>query len=89
MFLHADSEDCDQTGWMPRLTRVFAGRTATLLVLSCRGSYSFRLIPSLTQLSTQISNETETEVSFSLYEPFTWIQILLYFLDGAYRTFSE
>ena len=28
----------DQTGWMPRLIWVFAGRTLTLLVLSCRGS---------------------------------------------------
>ena len=27
MFLHADSEDSDQTGRMPRLIRVFAGRT--------------------------------------------------------------
>ena len=27
MFLHADSEDSDQTGQMPRLIRVFAGRT--------------------------------------------------------------
>ena len=26
-FLHADSEDSDQTGWMPRLIGVFAGRT--------------------------------------------------------------
>ena len=32
-FLHADSEDSDQTGRMPRLVWVFAGRTATLLVL--------------------------------------------------------
>ena len=38
-FLHADSEDSDQTGRMPRLIWVFAGRTATLLVLSYRGSY--------------------------------------------------
>ena len=38
-FLHADSEDSDQTGRMPRLIWVFAGRTPTLLVLSCRGSY--------------------------------------------------
>ena len=38
-FLHADSEDADQTGRMPRLIWVFAGRTLTLLVLSCRGSY--------------------------------------------------
>ena len=38
-FLHADSEDSDQTGQMPRLIWVFAGRTVILLVLSCRGSY--------------------------------------------------
>ena len=38
-FLHADSEDSDQTGRMPRLIWDFAGRTLSLLVLSCRGSY--------------------------------------------------
>ena len=38
-FLHADNEDSDQTGRMPRLIWVFAGRTFTLLVLSCRGSF--------------------------------------------------
>ena len=27
MFLHTDSEDSDQTGWMPRLIGVIAGRT--------------------------------------------------------------
>ena len=37
-FLHANSEDSDQTGWMSRLIWVFAGRTVTLLVLSCRDS---------------------------------------------------
>ena len=37
-FLHADSEDSGQTGRMPRLIWVFAGRTLTLLVLSCNGS---------------------------------------------------
>ena len=37
-FLHADSEDSDQTGWMHRLIWVFAGRTLILLVLTCRGS---------------------------------------------------
>ena len=36
----AHNEDSDQTGQMPRLIWVFAGRTATLLVLSCRGSNS-------------------------------------------------
>ena len=38
-FLHADSEDTDQTGWMPRLIWVFAGRTVILLVLSWGGSF--------------------------------------------------
>ena len=37
-FLHADHEDSDQTGRMPRLIWVFVGRTATLLVLSWGGS---------------------------------------------------
>ena len=37
--LHADSEDPDQTGRMPGLIWVFAGRTLTLLVLSWGGSY--------------------------------------------------
>ena len=36
----AHSEDSDQTGRMTRLIWVFAGRTAALLVLSCRGSYA-------------------------------------------------
>ena len=34
----AHSEDSDQTGRMPRLIWVFAGRTLALFVLSCRGS---------------------------------------------------
>ena len=33
------SEDTDQTGWMPRLIWVFAGRTVILLVLSWGSSY--------------------------------------------------
>ena len=36
----AHSEDSDQTGRMPRLIWVLAGRTITLLVLSCRGSFN-------------------------------------------------
>ena len=40
-FLRANSEDSDQTGRMLRLIWVFAGRTAILLVLSCRGSDYF------------------------------------------------
>ena len=37
----AHSEDSDQTGRMPRLILVFAGRTLILLVLSCHGSNLF------------------------------------------------
>ena len=40
-FLHADSEDSDQTGRMPRLIWVFARRILTLLVLSSRGSFKW------------------------------------------------
>ena len=36
------SENSDQTGRMPRLIWVFAGRTVTLLVLSCCGSFVLR-----------------------------------------------
>ena len=38
-FLHADSEDSDQTGRTPRRIWVFAEHTLILLVLSCRGSF--------------------------------------------------
>ena len=38
-FLHVDSEDSDQSGWMPRLIWVFAGRTIILFVLSWGGSF--------------------------------------------------
>ena len=45
-FLHADREDSDQTGRMPRLIWVFAGPFTILLVLSRAGSFSiaFRII---------------------------------------------
>ena len=39
VFLHANSEDSDQTGLMPRLIWVFPGRTVILLILSWGGSY--------------------------------------------------
>ena len=42
-FLHAESEDSDQNGRMPRLIWVFTGRTLILLVLSWRGSYGLTL----------------------------------------------
>ena len=42
--LHADSEDSDQTGLMPRLIWVFTGRTITLLILSWGGSFVFSVL---------------------------------------------
>ena len=50
-FLHADSEDSDQTGRMPKLIWVFVGRTEILLVLSCRGSNHWRRRDSLNCMS--------------------------------------
>ena len=52
-FLHADSEDSDQTGRMSRLIWVFAGRTVTLLVLSCRGSCVY-----VSNFKEVVNNET-------------------------------
>ena len=40
----AHREGSDQTGWMPRLIWVFAGRTVILLLLSCHGSCSFVIL---------------------------------------------
>ena len=39
----AHSEDSNQSGLMPRLIWVFAGRKVTFLVLSCRGSSKCRI----------------------------------------------
>ena len=36
MFLHGDSEDSDQTGRMPKLIGVFAGRTCHIVCRFCR-----------------------------------------------------
>ena len=39
MFLHADSEDSDQTGGCPDLSESLLGARVILMVLSCGGSY--------------------------------------------------
>ena len=54
-FLHADNEDSDQTGRMSRLIWVFAGLTATLLVLS-RGDSNLLLM--FLKLCIQFGNAT-------------------------------
>ena len=56
IFLHADSEDSDQTGRMPRLTWVFAGRTCHFVGFVTRRLISLWLIlfVSLFNLSKKI-----------------------------------
>ena len=49
----APSEDSDQ----PSLIWVFAGRTVTLLVLSCRGSNFLSFTPGLTMTGTEYVNQ--------------------------------
>ena len=63
-FLHADSEDSDQTGRMPRLIWVFAGCTVTLLVLSCRGSFHYIFSKDLCCLSHNHNFRSDTWRAF-------------------------
>ena len=53
-FFHADSEDSDQTGPMPRLVWVFAGCTVILLALSWGGSFTFTCLHELLKLGVNI-----------------------------------
>ena len=55
----AHSKDADQTGRMPRLIWVFAGRTVILLVLSCCGSYDDFSVPCLLNMMLNILNLCE------------------------------
>ena len=48
-FLHADSEDSDQTGQMPRLIRVFAWRTCHFVGFVMRRLNHFQTLPSKEQ----------------------------------------
>ena len=69
-FLHADSEDSDQTGWMPRLIWVFAGHTLILLVLSCRGSYvHFKFISRIHTFFLSTICKAEKKMSCFLIDP--------------------
>ena len=66
-FLHADSEDSDQTGRMPRPIWVFAGRTVILFVLSCCGSIYYEILqPDLAETSgwSMLKNVKETNLIF-------------------------
>ena len=63
-FLHADSEDSDKTGRMPRLIWVFGERTLTSLVLSRGGSNLIRA------LQLWPSGETAKTLKKMLFEDF-------------------
>ena len=68
-FLHVDSKDSDQTGWMPRLIWVFAGCTCNIVgfvtrrlkCLVCKGEY-------VTHCSTAIPPDVAPGPDM-LYEP--------------------
>ena len=68
-FLHAYSEDSDQTGRMPRLIWVFAGRALTLLVLSCRGSYCSTSGRGVCMVSQYFCPETKLQMSRRTTKP--------------------
>ena len=51
------SKDSDQTGWMPRLIWVFAGCTATLLVLSRGGSLDCCILKRYTVMIQNIQTD--------------------------------
>ena len=71
-FLHADSEYSDQTGRIPRLIWVFAGRTHTLLVLSCHGLISVIKYLSYKPSANRVGRKCKT--------PHTCIREILIFL---------
>ena len=55
----------DQTGRMPRLIGVFTGRTAILLVFSCRGSYQFvRGVFIYTKPMVEMASEFELDYTY-------------------------
>ena len=63
----AHSGDSDQTGRMPRLIWVFAGRTLTLLVLSRGGSYLHCFSGSRDWLQFQFLPDSNTTYQILLY----------------------
>ena len=85
-FLHGTAKT-DQTGWMPRLIWIFAGHTATLLVLSCCGSvlsccgsiFTYLAIITL-QTMTDVSGNPEDERHCEFYDqPWSHEAVCRYF----------
>ena len=53
-FLHADSKDSYQTGWIPMLIWDFAGHTGHFVVLSCSGPFLFYINFSFTVVNKTV-----------------------------------
>ena len=62
-FLHADSEDSDQTGWMPRLIRVFAGRTCHFVGFVMRWLICFAMKLTITKTNTDIIELSHAKIN--------------------------
>ena len=82
----AHSDDSDQTGRLPGLIWVFAGRTLILFVLSCRGSHYgkvFQILLKLKLYSVSLDAHT-TKIIFTVL---AWlINIEMHLLD---KTWTE
>ena len=82
---------------MPRLIWVFAWRTVTLLVLSCRGSYSvewaIKLIIIINQSCGLVENSRDTERPFDCYWGvgvlYSGLEVLLFIFCDAILSFTK
>ena len=63
-FLHVDSEDSDQTGWMPRLIRVFNGRTCHFVGFVMRRLIYLTSVRKLGELTERFSQAHVAIVTF-------------------------
>ena len=93
----AHSEDSDQTGRMPRLIWVFAGRTLILLVLSCHCSYStclryfttyLRYLITSLDILLQTSDVDTAHISIFLRYPSTCLRYCVLHLHASDIVFS-
>ena len=82
--LRADSEDSDQTVRMPRLIWVFTGRTLTLLILSCPGSYgtteSFSKWPEI--WTYWVAVQVQEPLYTRRYNLFSWVGSIIALKSG-------
>ena len=71
-FLHADSEESDQTGWMPRLIWVFAGRTChfvgfVMKQLKCNFSHCWFRVYEVSLICAYVTHIFPMKISLFLH----------------------